>query len=260
MAYTKVTIEFPNVIEVYEYHSAKYGAPGEKRKKKRNPTPEEIEKRNQYNRVRLARWKLRNNFDVNDRYTTLTFRKEQRPLDMKEAKTIFSKFIRKVRKEYRKRGYELKWMRNIEVTHSNNWHIHLVVNRIGEDDIIIKKCWPYAKTLDFKLLYEKGEFKDLAKYLTKTPKTDEALREADYSTSRNLPVPEPKKKIYHFWKTWKKVKVPKGYYVEKDSLHEDTNDITGYKYRSYTLIRLKRQKIPECLVNANVTRNRRKNE
>lgn len=79
--------------------------------------------------------------------------------------------------------------------------------------------------------------RQILKEITKTPETDKRLREANYSASRNLPVPEPEKKVYKHWKTWGKVRVPKGWEVEKDSLHEGVNDLTGYQYRSYTLIR-----------------------
>ena len=91
------------------------------------------------------------------------------------------------------------------------------------------------------LTYEKGEFKDLAAYLTKTPETDKRLRETSYSTSRNLPLPEPKKKTYVRWKTWNKIRIPKGYYLDEESVHEGNNPFTGYPYREYTLLKLKRR-------------------
>ena len=56
-------------------------------------------------------------------------------------------------------------------------------------------------------MYQKGEFEKLANYITKTPETDKRLREANYSASRNLPVPEPEKKVYKHWKTWGKTHI-----------------------------------------------------
>ena len=239
MSYEEKTIRFKNAIERVEYHSARYGAPGIPRQKKKQPTPEQMEKHNQHNRERLARWKLRANMEVNDYFVTLTFRKDARPTDMEEAKNRWQRFIRKVRKEYQKRKYELKWMRNIEVGTRGAWHIHVILNRIPDTDLIIRVAWEWGRVVS-QLLYEKGEFAQLAAYITKTPKTDPRLREASYSASRNLPVPEPEKKIRKRWKTWGKIRIPKGFYLDQDSFREGINPYTGYKYRSYTLLRVRR--------------------
>ena len=239
MSYEEKTIRFKNAIERVEYHSARYGAPGIPRQKKKQPTPEQMEKHNQHNRERLARWKLRANMEVNDYFVTLTFRKDARPTDKKEKKNRWQRFIRKVRKEYQKRKYELKWMRNIEVGTRGAWHIHVILNRIPDTDLIIRVAWEWGRVVS-QLLYEKGEFAQLAAYITKTPKTDPRLREASYSASRNLPVPEPEKKIRKRWKTWGKIRIPKGFYLDQDSFREGINPYTGYKYRSYTLLRVRR--------------------
>lgn len=254
MSVTKTTMKFKNVWEVAEYHTAKYGAPGQKRQKKKKPTPEMMAKRNQYNRERLTRWRLLQYFAANDYFVTLTFGKKERPPDMETAKQLFRDFYMEVKKQYKKRGHEVRWIRNIEVGTRNAWHIHLVINRIPDTDIIIREAWPHGKVVN-QLLYEKGEFRELAAYITKTPKTDSSLRETDYSTSRNMPLPEPEKKVYKHWGTWKafeepkdreavdtdyNVRIPKGFYLDKNSYHEGINPFTGYKYRTYTLIRLRR--------------------
>lgn len=51
---------------------------------------------------------------------------------MNEALKDFQKAIRKVRKEYQKRGYEVFWIRNIERGTKGAWHIHIVLNEIGD--------------------------------------------------------------------------------------------------------------------------------
>ena len=43
MAYKQKRYVFKNAIEIEEYHTARYGAPGMKRLGKRKPTPEQIE-------------------------------------------------------------------------------------------------------------------------------------------------------------------------------------------------------------------------
>ena len=235
MAYTQKKYKFPHAIEVEEYHSARYGAPGQKRQPKNKPSPEQIERQNQKIKEKKCRRKLRAYFDVNDYFITLTYKKDARPPDMDQAKKDFGQFIRKLRAAYKKRGRELRWIRNIEVGTKGSWHVHLAANRIPDADLLIRQAWPHGKAIH-QLLYEKGEFRELAAYITKTPKTDSRLRECNYSCSRNMPIPEPEKKIIR-WKTWRSIRIPDGYYLEKASMHEGINPITGYPYRSYTLIR-----------------------
>ena len=239
MAYQKKTYRFPNAIEVEEYHSARYGAPGQVRQKRKKKTSEQMDQINQRNKEKRARRKLRQHFQVNDYFSVLTYRKECRPPDMETAKKHYTEFVRKVRREYQKRGCDLKWIRNIEVGTKGAWHIHMCINRIPDTDLIITKCWTHGR-VTHQLLYEKGEFRDLARYITKTPKTDPRLRETSYSTSRNLPLPEPEKKTYPFWKTWRKIRIPNGYFLDQDSFYEGT-DPAGYKCRLYTLLRVRRE-------------------
>ena len=238
MAHCKHTYRYPNAIEIEEFHTGKYGAPGQPRQKKRKATPEQIERINQYNREKLAGRKLRLHFEVHDYFVCLTYRRDARPPDMATAIRHFQQFMRKVREAYRKRGEEVRWIRNIEVGTKNGWHIHLIINRITDTDIILANAWPHGKEVN-QLLYEKGEFAQLAAYITKTPKTDPRLKETNYSTSKNLPVPPPEKKIVYGWKLSDKIRVPNGWYLDKNSLREGINPVTGYGYRSYTLLKLK---------------------
>lgn len=231
---------FKNVIEVEEYHNGRYGAPGQARQKKRKATKEQMKKRNQFNKEKRARHRLREHFKKNDYFSCLTYKKEERPPDMGTAKQQFKKCMNKVRKEYRKRGHELKYLRNIEVGTKGGWHIHLVINRIPDTDIILKESWEYGKVVN-QLLYEKGDFTELAGYITKTPDTDPRLKETDYRTSKNLPLPEPEEKVIKRGSLENEPRPRKGFYLDKESYHEGINPVTGYKYRYYTMIRINRR-------------------
>lgn len=236
--YKKETYRFPNAIEVYEHLDGRYGARGEPRAKRKKPTPEQIRKRNQWNKEKRARHKLRTWFRQNDYLVTLTYRKEDRPEDMDQAKKELAAFLRKVRKGYKKTGQEFRYLRNIEAGTKGAWHVHLVINRIPDADLILKASWPHGG-IDFRLLYERGEFAELAAYITKTPDTDPRLREASYNSSRNLPIPDPEVKYLALWR--KKPKEKSGWYIDKESYHEGTNPVTGCKYRYYTLIPIHRR-------------------
>ncbi len=226
---------FPNAIEVEEYHSAKYGAPGQKRLPKKKPTPEQIEKQNQRNKEKRCRRKLRAHFDINDYFVTVTYERGQRPANMEEAKRDLRTMIRKLRKEYRSRDQPLRWIMNIECGTRGAWHAHIVINRIPDLDVILRKYWKKGKIVH-QLLYDKGEFRELAEYITKTPQTDTRLKESSYSTSRNLPIPAPKETIVKS-RSFGRVRIPKNFYLDKDTIHEGINPVTGYPYRQYTLLR-----------------------
>lgn len=240
--YRRLTYIFEDSIEIYEHLDGRYGAPGEKREKKKGATPEQIKKRNQWNKERKARHRLKTWFHENDYLALLTYRRERRPPNMKAAKKHFSKAVRIIRDEYRKRGEKLRWMRNIEVGSKGGWHVHLIVNRIPDTDLILKKAWIHGR-VTFKHLYEEGGFADLAGYITKTPETankyGENLVETSYEPSRNLPVKEPDKKSLAYWP--KKPREKKGFCIDKNTYHEDINPATGCRYRYYTLIRLNRR-------------------
>ena len=239
MAYIKKMWRFRHAIEVEQYHTARYGAPGETRKQRRRPTPEQIERQNQKIREKKCRRKLRMYFDINDYFVTLTYRKDERPPDMKAAKEDFARFLRKLRRAYKARGDPMLWIRNIEVGTRGAWHVHLIIKRIPDADLLIRKAWPHGR-VTHQLLYERGEFRELAAYMVKTPKTDSRLVEAHYWTSRGMTVPEPRPKRIR-WKTWSRIRIPEGFYLDKESLQEGTNPVTGHAYRSYTLLRYRRE-------------------
>lgn len=73
--YKRLIYTFEHSVEVYEYLDGKYGAPGTKRGKKRKATLEEIRFRNQWNRERKARHKLKTWFHENDYLVLFTYKR-----------------------------------------------------------------------------------------------------------------------------------------------------------------------------------------
>ena len=237
--YKRKTYHFENCYEVEEYHNGRYGAPGEPRVKIRKATKEQIKKRNQYNKEKRLRRKLRKNFKKNDYWLTLTYTKDNRPEEMKKATKDVTSFLNKLRRYYKKQGQELKWVLHTEVGSRGGTHHHLVLNRIQDGDIAIRKCWVKGG-VHIDLLYEEGGFKKLANYLAKVPDEKNKMKNSRYSCSRNLITPEPEVKIMKR-KTWKEEPKPrKGYYLEKESYFEGINPVTRHKYRYYTMVRVRR--------------------
>ena len=235
MGYIRKWWDTPNGRVVEEYHS-RGQPPPENRGKKRKATPEEMKKANRRQKERNIKLLIMNNFGENDYYVTLTYRKEERPGSMEECKKQFQKFIRRVKEAYKKAGGVLKWIRNIEIGTRGGMHIHLIMNRIRDGDVILRRCWPYGG-VHTSLLYAEGGFRKLAAYMAKEGRGEDGILESSYSTSRNLDRPEPHKKAMT-GKTFreKKIRVPQGYYLDKDSLYEGINAYTGYPYRYYTLL------------------------
>ena len=239
-----------DIENIEEYHDGKYGDPGGKRLKKRKATPEDMIRVNKWNKEKRCRQRLLCYFKPGDLFITWTYRVDARPPDMAEALKDFQKAMRYVRREYKKRGYRVFWIRNIERGTRGAWHIHLIINEIGDSASIIQKAWDkggvWIETLkQFK--YYDEDFSKIAAYITKDEHSVETkadgtpgkprLREASYNTSRNMPLPEPHVDKLVRWK--KEVKPKKGYYIAR--IWEGINPKTGYKYRRVTQIRLNRR-------------------
>lgn len=173
MAKKRNTWELRNgdVIYVEEHHDGMYGAPGEKRSKKAKPTKEQMQKVNAMNKKKRARMRLLQYFNTGDCFATWTYDEKKRPGDMKEALAHFQKAMRYVRREYKKRGRELFWIRNIEKGTKGAWHIHLVINEIGDTLSILERAWEHGVTYCSAIkknskVYDE-DFSKLASYITK---------------------------------------------------------------------------------------------
>lgn len=241
---------FPRAIEMWEYHDGNYGAPGIERRKRRKATAEEIRKHNQRNKEKVCRWKLREHFEENDLYLTLTFKPEYRPANMEEAVKIWRKVCGTLRKHYKKHDIDFKWIRNIEVGTRGAWHIHVVMKNCPGIIEALKRAWAIGTRKDKRILGSvlikpmdtEGEFEKLAAYMTKSPETDKRLSESSYSTSRNIPVPEPKERKYSRWESFEGKEpriVPKGWYVDKNSIVEGYT-CAGYPFRRFQLLPLEK--------------------
>lgn len=237
-----------DILDVEEFHDGNYGAPGKERKKKRKPTPEQMQAVNAANKQKRCRQRLLQYFDHGDCFATWTYEPRNRPPDMEHALKDFQKAIRYVRAEYKKRGRELFWIRNIERGTKGAWHIHLVVKEIGDTASILQRAWSHGGTYTEEIrksekVYDE-DFTKLASYMTKDEHSRDRkkdgspgaprLKEANYGTSRNMPLPEPKVDMLLRWKSEPKPK--KGYYLL--NVHEGINPVTGFKYRRYTMMRL----------------------
>ena len=236
--YERTKVFFRNSIEVMEKHTGRYGAPGMSRTKRKKPTPEQMAKQNQWKKERDIRWLLKENFDEHDYWMTLTYRREERPASLEAAKVQVQKFLRQMRSWYKRQGTDMKYIVITEYGSKGGVHHHIVVNRIPGADMEMAKKWPYG-TPQYALLYLQGDFRKLASYIAKEPVNEKTKKW--YSRSRNLRKPQMKKQIMKRKTFSQEPFVPKGFYLEKETLYSGINPITGHPYRYYTLVKINRR-------------------
>ena len=244
--YQQKTYIYGNRIEIDKHYTWRCYNRNEGRQPKTKPTPEAMKKRNDREAIRKLSRLLIQNFTESDWHLVLTYRPENRP-DQEGAKKELNHFLRKLRREYKKHGEELRYIVVTEFE-SKNIHHHIVLNGISDMSEVINACWEGGK--HFTPLYQDKDFGGLAEYLTKETrrtfdKSDAVFRKR-YYCSKNLrqPVVKVKQVDADSWR--KEPKVPArlvklGYVLDKNSVEYGVNEM-GYGYQRYILIRYQRRR------------------
>lgn len=240
MPYYKTEIKAGKTIEVIKSYSKRIGV-SKSRSEKEKPTAEEMEKVNQKNAEAKLRRLINANFGYGDYHLVLTYKKELRPTPA-EAKDRITKFLRVMRREYKKQGEQLKY---IVVTEYKNKaiHHHLIINGIDLNiNKLLRQCWEYG-TPHITPLDDTGQYKELAAYFIK--ETSKTFKENDggakqrYSCSRNLTKPIKKTTLIKKAEKWlEEPKPKKGYYIDKDTVYNGVNPFNGRPIQYYTMIKI----------------------
>ena len=237
--------------EVEEKHTGRYGAAGQKRIKRKRPTPEDMARQNQWKRVRDLRRLIKWNFrEKKDYWVTLTYRKGDRP-SWEQMKKDLAELIGKLRKAYRAAGEELKYIYRLGIGKKGGPHVHIILNRISGaetgTDMMLAEFWSKGHA-NIRSMYEEGGYADLAEYIAKPLEEWEPEGIKRYTPSRNLVRKEPeppelilRRSLADRHGNMKEPKPPKGYYVDRSSIRMGRNPVTGYFYRHYTLVKLDRR-------------------
>ena len=249
--YWRDTFRLRSQNEIEIKFPGRYGARGEKRTVRQKPTPEQIEKQNQKNREKYVRRLIMLNFVEHDMWCTLKYPAGTRADNLKSISKDLSSFLRSVGGKWKRRGYELKYIYRMEIGKKGGIHIHILINRIQDADVLIQDSWKKGRVY-FGSMTEKGGVGQLAAYIVKREKeVDRQLslfedqdrkKLLKYSCSRNLKKPERERKLYRN-RTVRKIlkegpKPSKGYYIDKDSVVTGINPFTGMSYIHYTEIRI----------------------
>lgn len=251
MPYMRETITAGNVVEVREYYTARYNQKGGSRASHREETAEAQKIVNHRNAERKLRAMLRTNFTTDDWFLTFRFGKGYY-ISHEEAQKAAKKFIRLLRREYKKHGLELKYIYVIEHK-SRTCHLHFALPAVRQiAPSLVRELWVKAHekalSVDFRPMW-KGDFATrLASYLLKEydPQGEHAPKEGDphppkgaskFYCSRNLRQPEIVKEIMKRTKIPKEPFIKKGYILLPDTFYSGVCAFTGLEYRSYAMIR-----------------------
>lgn len=239
MSYIKEICVAGATIEIskyYNYYNRPKGAP---RAAPEKPTTEQQRKNNERRAEKKLRRLMNANFEPGDYHINLNYAKELRPDNKADMRENVRKFLRRLRKEYKKHGKELKYIHVMEIGSKGAMHHHLVINRLDVE--LIRKAWNKGRVHIYPL-DDTGQYAQLASYLikytSKTFNTEDSLQGKRWDSSRNLIKPKIKKKVIHRNVFRSEPKEKKGYYIDKNSIMDYISSETGYQYMTYTLVRI----------------------
>lgn len=237
MPYMKMTCRAGKTKEIAKYYTYWLQPRGRKREPKRNPTTEQQKRINDRHLARRLTRLLNANFDETCWYLTFSYREESRPKDKEELHRQEQKLLRELRKAYKKAGLVFRYVWTAEVGKRGAAHIHMVVSAI--DARLLREVWKHG-WINIKPLDSSGQYRRLAeyfiKYFQKTRGTDSQLQKKAYNPSKNLVRPAVHIKKMRGSRFSREIRVPAGWYLDKDSLREGVN-ADGYEFLYYTLIK-----------------------
>ena len=250
MPYVESVCVAGRTIEIERYFTARYGRRGQKREDRVKASKEEQLRISN----RIAEKKLRRilnaNFGPGDYHLVLSYTKARGdpPRDPGDMKEDIQRFLRKLRKEYRQAGEELKYIHVAETGSHGARHHHLVINSsLGVDIGAIQRQWVHGR-IHVNPLDDTGQYGQLASYLIKytcrTIGTPEAMQGKRWNASKNLIHPEPKIRIItnRGWFRSRDPKVPAKYagryVIDKNSIQSGLHspEYGGFGFLRFTMV------------------------
>ena len=145
--YHRKTYDCGRAVIVTKYYPVRRGPREEREKRARSP--DEIRKWDSQKRARTVQRLILANFGEDDYHLTLTYRQEERPESLEEAKRRLGKFLGKMRMIYKKHGVPFKWIAVTEQGSRGACHHHLVIQNVDMEglstDKAVRKCWPWGR-------------------------------------------------------------------------------------------------------------------
>lgn len=205
------------------------------RRPKSKPTSDAVRKNNDRIAAKQLTRLINANFVPGDLHVTLTYAEV---VSVEEANHELDLWLRRMRREYRRRGKEFKY---IAVTEYQNKRIHHHVVLAEIDFSTINRQWT-AGRIRCTALDETRSYKALAEYLIK--ETQKTFRQPDnaikrrWKASRNLIRPVVKREWVSVRELFRDPKALKGYQLDEDSIRRYQNPVTGLEHLEYQMIAL----------------------
>jgi len=239
MAYEQERIEAGNCIYVKNRHSRRSNSPKRPRGKKREVSTEEMEKANKDNARKKLQILVNANFTISDLWFDLHYNHGEEPGSLDQAGKDLTKYLRKVRDEFKAAGGELKYIAVTERGKEGAIHHHVLMNAgiLSMERVGLIWGMGYGR---FEFVYS-ADLTWLADYIFK--QGEQSFREDDaacrkrWRSSKNLVRPQPKQKRIKA-STWKDIpQPPKGYMVVADSIRTGF-DFFGFHWMEYRLCKI----------------------
>lgn len=206
------------------------GKHNEKRKEKRNVTPEKIQKNNDRIAQKQLMRLLNANFQEGDLHIVLTYKTIP---TIEQAKKDRGAFIRKIRKS----NPGVKYITVTEYEHTRIHH-HIVLSKM--DIGIITEAWKKKGYVHQTSLDDTGEYQKLAEYLiketSKTFREPGSVNKRRYACSNNLFRPIVKREEVSMKEMFEEPEPIKGYYIPKDSIRRYPHPVTGIEHIEYLMV------------------------
>ena len=238
MPYIKETCVAGNTIEIRKYYAPRYKFKGEHRMKRKHPTPKAVEKANRRKAERDLRLLMNENFDKKSWSITLTF--SRAPATIRELQNRVANYVRRLRTTAKRKNTEIKYIYVLGAGPRRR-HAHMLVSGLTCEELT--EAWTEGHISSTKVYTD--NLRELAAYFiknaeeTRAQAKEEGLTPRRWNASRNLRQPKRYKKVVAA-KTYRTdIRVPSGYYTDKDSIYEGISSFTGLPFFEYTLIRLR---------------------
>lgn len=239
MAINEKRTKAGRTVTVQQYRKAG-NHKGKRAKKGTGTTP--AQKEGNFRRaVMMLTWLMNANYQDGDLLVTLDYKREYRPQDSAQMNRDFNNFFARLKRAMAKSGLAPpKYIRVLEVGKRGARHHHLLLP--GTVSLpVLQKCWA-AGGVNVKPLFTDGNYRAIAEYFVKysrtTMETEAREMKKLWYPSKGLKKPVPGKPKEIKSRELGQIKVPKGYYLDQDSVKAGISTFDGYETFSYILIRM----------------------
>ena len=236
MPYIEEVCKAGRVIEVQKYYSFRCHGKGIKRSPNKDATSLAMKKINQRRAGTKLRRLMNANFEDGDLLLRLDFHKTF-PKDSQEMQNLIATSLRRLKRIYEKEGKPFKYIYVKEVGPKGGRHVHMLIKRI---DLETLRLWWKHGGIHADPLNTEGQYGKIAeyfiKYANRTEETEGKLIGKRWYSSQNLIQPVIKKRVIMAHQFKPKVRLKKGYELDKSSVRQGISEITGYEYFFYSLI------------------------